>query len=197
LDVATETRLVAARLNQYRREQLESGRLFEDSRFGTFDERADRLLIDDLKTVREELQAAGLHKTNLKYAHSLIGRSIFIRYLEDREILKRSYFDEVAEDNPEWQALLEVPLEQPDVNPEMEGKLYPRILSSHEFTYALFDKLAKDFNGDMFPSDPRVFCPFVCEWSALRLSFHPQSPADRRCRSPVPDRFFPTFQTRY
>lgn len=155
LDVAQETGQVASRLNKYRREQLESGRLFEDSRFGTFDERADRLLINDLKTVREALQDAGLDKTYLKYAHSLIGRSIFIRYLEDREILKRSYFDEVAEGNADWQALLEVPLEKPDVNPEMEGRIYPRVLSNHAFTYALFDKLAKDFNGDMFPSDPR------------------------------------------
>lgn len=154
LDVVNEARLVAAELRSYRREQIESGRLFEDERFGTSEQRADRLLINDLKAVRDALQGAGLAKDYLKYAHSLIGRSIFIRYLEDREILPRRYFEEVAEGNAEWQSLLKDELVKPDLDAEMEGKLYPRVLSNHEFTYALFDKLNADFNGDMFPSDP-------------------------------------------
>ncbi len=36
----------------------------------------------------------------------------------------------------------------------MGALLYPRVLSDKQFAYALFSKLARDFNGDMFPSDP-------------------------------------------
>jgi type I restriction-modification system DNA methylase subunit len=36
----------------------------------------------------------------------------------------------------------------------MGNRLYPRVLENKEFTYALFDQLSEDFNGDMFPSDP-------------------------------------------
>ncbi|MCT7969871.1 SAM-dependent methyltransferase [Laspinema sp. D1] len=153
LAVARTTAEVASKLYQYRREQIESGRLFEDQRFGTDNQRADQSLIQDLKRVRFALMDKGLRKDKLKYAHSLIGRSIFIRYLEDREILSREYFDEIAQKNPEWQNLLNAPDFLP-LNLEPEAKqFYIRILGNKDFTYALFERLANDFNGDMFPSD--------------------------------------------
>src|SRR5437879_3088650 len=46
--------------------------------------KGDKRLIQDLKTVRESLLATDLEP---KYAHALIGRSIFICYLEDRSII--------------------------------------------------------------------------------------------------------------
>ncbi len=151
--VAKSIAEVATVLHRYRREQIESGKLFEDERFGKTNQRADQSLIRDLKAVRAELIRQGLKKEKLKYAHALIGRSIFIRYLEDREILTRDYFDKVAGDNSEWQTLLNTPPNKPDLDPEMEKLLYPRVLASKDFTYALFEQLAEDFNGDMFPSD--------------------------------------------
>ena len=81
LNVVNSVVEVAATLHAYRREQVESGRLFEDERFGKPEQRADQSLIRDLKTVRAELIQAGLGGDKLKYAHALIGRSIFIRYL--------------------------------------------------------------------------------------------------------------------
>jgi len=146
---------VAEELNSYRRENIESGRLFEEKHFGKDSQRADDLLIRDLKTVRSELTNSNLNNPlDRKYAHALIGRSIFIRYLEDRKILTRAYFDNVANNSPEWKSILDEPLNKPDIDLDMENCLYPRVLENKEFTYALFDRLSEDFNGDMFPSDP-------------------------------------------
>jgi hypothetical protein len=169
LAVARSAAEVAEKLNHFRREQIETGRVFAaEERFGTdlgdradktlihtdLSDRADKALIHDLKAVRHELIGLGLAgKEKLKFAHALIGRSIFIRYLEDRGVLTPNYFRDAAKGHPEWAAILreQAPLGlwlEPDQNPP----LYPRVLSDHAFTYALFRKLAKDFNGDMFPN---------------------------------------------
>jgi hypothetical protein len=84
LDVVRKAADVAETLQAYRREQVETGRLFQEKRFGDLEQRADKRLIQDLKLVRQALLNTGLKP---RYAHALIGRSIFIRYLEDREIL--------------------------------------------------------------------------------------------------------------
>ncbi|MTJ08783.1 class I SAM-dependent DNA methyltransferase [Anabaena sp. UHCC 0204] len=145
---------VAKKLNNYHREIVESGKLFEEKHFGHDDQRADQSLIRDLKTVRARLTSPSVDKKlDDKYAHALIGRSIFIRYLEDREILTRDYFEEVAAKNPAWKVILNREIGKSDIHQDMERLLYPRVLEDKEFTYALFDKLSEDFNGDMFPSD--------------------------------------------
>jgi type I restriction-modification system DNA methylase subunit len=148
---------VARELKNYRREKIESGKLFEEERFGNEDQRADQSLIRDLKTVRAKLTSPNSDNAlERKYAHSLIGRSIFIRYLEDRGVLTRDYFENIANKHkkPEWKSILDTPLSKPDFNSvDTEKRLYTKILENKEFTYALFDKLSEDFNGDMFPSD--------------------------------------------
>ena len=83
LEVAHRAADVQHELQDYQRAQIESGRLFEERRFG-FDNRADKALIRDLATVREKLIADGL---SIEHAHALIGRSIFLPMLEDRGIL--------------------------------------------------------------------------------------------------------------
>ena len=138
---------VSRKLQIFRREQIETGRLFEDKRFGD-DKRADKALISDLQTVRKRLLENDLES---EYAHSLIGRSIFIRYLEDRGVLKESYFIKITRGKPEWRKILDDPLSGSFVDPELADKLYLRILRNKYFTYALFKQLSKDFNGDMFP----------------------------------------------
>lgn len=153
IDVVRNVAAVAEELKAYRREQVESGRLFEEKRFGDSNRRADQSLIRDLKTVRAKLRKNGLDGSKLKYAHALIGRSIFIRYLEDRKILTKTYFEKVASEKAKWQQLLEKKPTKPNINPNMEELLFPRILEDKDFTYAFFDRLSKDFNGDMFPSD--------------------------------------------
>lgn len=143
---------VAKELQQFHRDNIESGKVFEDIRFGDLANRADKALIRDLKTVRRELIQAGLSGKNVRHAHALIGRSIFIRYLEDRGILTNDYFLEVARQDASWAKLLETRPSRPVFGLSEDQALYPRVLQSKDFTYALFRSLAGDFNGDMFPS---------------------------------------------
>ena len=156
LALVTKISDVARELKSYRRGNIESGKLFEEEHFGKDDQRADQSLIRNLKIVRDNLTSSISGKELVpKYAHALIGRSIFIRYLEDRKILTKEYFENVAKkhNNPEWKSILDAKLNKPDINQDMGKRLYPRVLENKEFTYALFDQLSEDFNGDMFPSD--------------------------------------------
>jgi len=156
LEVVTSSKEVASKLKAFRREQLETGRLFEDKkyedRFGNLKNRADKALINDLKEVRKELIKKGLDGEKTKYAHALIGRSIFIRYLEDRKILIPEDFHEIASGNKKWKEFLKNDVPRSGVNLSKEDSLYARVLSEKDFTFALFEKLAEDFNGDMFPN---------------------------------------------
>lgn len=156
-EIVHTVREVVEKLYAYRREQVENGYLFYEKGFGEPLGRADKSLIRDLQTVRNALISAGLGGEKLRIAHALIGRSIFIRYLEDRKILVPDYFYDVAKQNPEWTNLLKQRLPKPDINPEMEKRLYSRVLGNKEFTYALFSKLTSDFNGDMFPQSPEEY----------------------------------------
>ena len=154
LDTAENAEQVASKLKKFHREQLESGRLFEDSeiRFGNIKNRADKALIRDLKVVRQELMDNGLKDSKLKYAHALIGRSIFIRYLEERDILIPDYFYDVAKGNSGWKKLLDEESNYSGLDCSETVSLYPKVLNNKDFTFALFRKLAEDFNGDMFPN---------------------------------------------
>ena len=86
-----------------------------------------------------------------QYANALIGRSIFIRYLEDRKVLLPEYFERVAHQNPIWQEILSREQEKPILSASGESRRYYRVLQDKEFTYALFRQLSTNFNGDMFP----------------------------------------------
>lgn len=153
LETVKKTAAVASVLKNYRRERVESGEVFGDERFGKIDSRADKTLINDIKIVRNRLLQAGLNGDRLKYAHALIGRSIFIRYLEDRGILTKDYFYQAAGDNPRWKEILDEPVSKPSFQLGIEGLYYRKVLADIDFTYRLYEKLAEDFNGDMFPSD--------------------------------------------
>lgn len=142
---------IAQELQQFHRDNIESGKIFGDSRFGDVKNRADKALIRDLKTVRRELIQAGLSGQKLKFAHALIGRSIFIRYLEDRGILTQDYFLKVACQTSGWTELLSNQSSRTGLDFSEYQAFYPRVLENKAFTYALFKALAQDFNGDMFP----------------------------------------------
>jgi len=149
IGLARSLQEVAEKLHAFRRERIESGYLVNEKYFVGIDQRADKRLIQDLKTVRRELLDTGLEA---KYAHALIGRSIFIRYLEDRGIIDEEYLlQRVVKGNLTWQAILQQEANLPDFAPGSEKRRYHRILSDKAFTYALFRQLMNDFNGDMFP----------------------------------------------
>lgn len=146
-----EIEKMAWELQAFHRDHIESGKIFGDTRFGDMKNRADKALIRDLKAVRRELIQAGLSGQNLKYAHALIGRSIFIRYLEDRGILTQDYFLEIAHQTSGWTALVNNQPSRTGLDFSECRAFYPRVLENKAFTYALFKALARDFNGDMFP----------------------------------------------
>lgn len=138
---------VSKRLHQFHRENIESGKIFFDEHFGELGQRADAALLQDLKTVRSVLIGQGLTAT---LAHTLIARSIFVRYLEDRNILTEKDFQSIARKASGRTDLLKktIPGDQSD-----RTSYFINVLQDKEFTYDLFAYLADHFNGDMFPSD--------------------------------------------
>jgi hypothetical protein len=142
---------VSEKLQNFRREQIETGRTFEKISLQD-NARADKTLIKDLRFIRGKLLKNGL---DAEYAHALIGRSIFIRYLEDRKVLIPDYFRKVAGSNAKWKKILDTKPAKPHANNETTSRLYLRVLGNKDFTYALFEQLARDFNGDMFPIDKK------------------------------------------
>lgn len=140
---------ISDKLADFRRESIESGNLFGDERFGTGYFRADRALVHDLKIVRRQL-TSGDDRLSDEVAHSLIGRALFVRYLEDREVLVRDYFDGIACQNDLWTKILNTPLAT-FAEAHHSNLCFFRVLGNREFTYAFFKQLAEDFNGDTFP----------------------------------------------
>jgi len=114
---------------------------------GSAPARADRRLIEDLRHVRSQLESTGL---SMAEAHALIGRSILVRYLEDRQVLSRPYFQRVAGDNVAWRKVLDDEGTMPVFGSPGKQRLYDRVLCDADFTHALFLRLATDFNGDLF-----------------------------------------------
>lgn len=150
LETLSSIKEVAHQLQVFHRDHIESGKVFEGGRFGSIKHRADKALINDLKVVRQDLLATGLPRS---YVHALIGRSIFIRYLEDRGVLTEAYFLKVAKGGlPEWQNLLSKPHSRENLDFSGIHAFYPRVLQNKPFTYALYRSLSTDFNGDMFPN---------------------------------------------
>ena len=155
LAVATSVAEVQTKLGAYHRERVETGAVFGEERFKDSVCRSDRALIRDLKTVRHQLAAVTTGSTApaLWHLHSLIGRAIFVRYLEDRDILRPEYFAKVAMRKSHWERILKEPPSAPPLDPRFSELRFLRVLKDKEFTYALFEQLASDFNGDIFPID--------------------------------------------
>ena len=119
-------------LSDFRRQEIVSGR-FVRSQMELFarEQRVDNRLLGNLKDVRKSLIDDGSSDDGLSesVANSLLGRAIFVRYLEDRDVINGDYYRRFA-----------------------NGRSFRELLenSQHE-TYELFDDLADRFNGDLFP----------------------------------------------
>ena len=144
LEVVTRAADVAEKLAGFHRERLESGVAFEDAQMAEQSGRADHQLLRDVRAAINALVAAGLKPP---IAHSLIERAILVRYLEDREILTDKYFSVIATRHS--QVLDNLIAEQP-VPDFGKHSHFIEFLSDKNLTYALFDQLADDFNGDLF-----------------------------------------------
>jgi methylase of polypeptide subunit release factors len=157
LEVVRRSAEVSQKLQDYRREQIELRQPFINKNIGNIENRADKRLILDLREIRKLLLATD-PRIHQHHIHALIGRSIFVRYLEDRGVLTYEYFRKVAVEktnpnwSPTWLTILDEP-ERMDLAPNAIRRYYTRILRDKDFTYALFYQLAEHFNGDMFPQD--------------------------------------------
>ena len=125
-----ETIAQVMELAEFSRSQVETGQLFQQrSSDFKLENRVDQWLLKNLRLLRQRLE--GEDKAKREFVHALIGRSIFVRYLEDRNILVEGYFTEIDD--------------------FQDYRCYTDVLASKDDTYDLFRKLRLDFNGDLFP----------------------------------------------
>src|SRR5713101_3538470 len=133
-DIETARQKIADTLRYYRRILLDTGAFWqtEDGQHINREKRADQRLLDSMSELRRRLLAMNLSS---EVAYALLGRSIFIRYLEDRGILTKTWVAQITNEL---------------------AQNYLRALDSKEVTYdLLFDYLHQRFNGDIFPVDER------------------------------------------
>ncbi|MFZ1752097.1 MAG: N-6 DNA methylase [Caldilineaceae bacterium] len=119
--------------NHYERIYLETGVFWntDEGRRINYQARADKQLIDGMGQMRKRLTEAGLSN---QVAYTLLGRSIFIRYLEDRKALSDEWFVQATNGM---------------------ARTYREALNvGHAATYQLFSALGQRFNGDLFPVEP-------------------------------------------
>ncbi|MCY4393096.1 MAG: N-6 DNA methylase [Chloroflexi bacterium] len=130
LHQATNALALRQELSEYRRREIVSGRFVQTQR-GRFDrrQRVDNRLLENLRHLRRQLiKTDGL---SAQVVNGLLGRSIFVRYLEDRGVITQDYYGQFG-----------------------SGRSFHAILrESLDATYQLFDALARRFNGDLFPVD--------------------------------------------
>jgi hypothetical protein len=130
-DIETARQEIADKLKHYRRILLDTGAFWqtEDGQHINREKRADQRLLASMDQLRRRLLAMNLSP---EIAYALLGRSIFIRYLEDRGILTET-----------WVAQITNGL----------AHNYLTALDGKKVTYELFDYLHQRFNGDIFPVD--------------------------------------------
>jgi hypothetical protein len=109
---------------------VETGQFFQDNAaFFPPDETVDRCLLKNLVHTARNLKAAGW---DLPRAHALLGRALFVSFLDARKFIKPDYYPE------DTTSLLDI-LNRPRVD-EIKRLLY------REF----FPRLKREFNGTMF-----------------------------------------------
>ena len=130
-DIETARQEIADKLRYYRRILLDTGAFWqtEDGQHINREKRADQRLLDSMSELRRRLLAMNLSS---EVAYALLGRSIFIRYLEDRGILTETWVVQITNGL---------------------AHNYLTTLDSKKVTYELFDYLHQRFNGDIFPVD--------------------------------------------
>lgn len=147
LEVVDRAANVRSALSRFHGDRFRSGAALEDKSLERTAGRADQRLLRDVRAATTALVSSGLAA---QHAHALIERAILVRYLEDRGVLTARYFADLVEDQPSWQAVLEQAA--PGVDFGVPSG-FIRCLADHDLTYALFEQLAHDFNGDLFVPD--------------------------------------------
>lgn len=130
-DIETTRQEIAGTLRNFRRVYLDTGTFWqtEDGQRIKREKRADQRLLDAMGELRKKLLESNLTPD---VAYALLGRSIFIRYLEDRGILTETLVSQITKGL---------------------AQNYLTALDNKKLTYDLFDYLHRRFNGDIFPVD--------------------------------------------
>jgi hypothetical protein len=134
---------VGAALVDFHRDRLENGAAFEREEFDRA-RGAEPQLLKDVRAASKQLVAAGLKRVT---AHALIERVVLIRYLEDREVVMPGYLQQIAASRPEWVAALSAARQTPNLGAQ---SAFVWCLGDKDLTYAVFERLAEEFNGDLF-----------------------------------------------
>lgn len=119
---------------------LVSGQFFAEhsARFNR-DGRADQMLLENLRYLREELARQGL--VNDDICHDLLARVIFVQFLFDRKD---------QDGNPALTVARLHRLQKEGILQNTHSS-FNSVLLDYEDTYRLFDWLNAKFNGDLFP----------------------------------------------
>lgn len=130
-DMETARQEIVGKLADYKRMYLDTGAFWQTADGQRIDreKRADQRLLASMSQLRQRL--LDMHLSS-EVAYALLGRSIFIRYLEDRGILTEALVAHVTHGF---------------------AHDYLTALESKSATYELFDYLHHRFNGDIFPVD--------------------------------------------
>jgi type I restriction-modification system DNA methylase subunit len=109
------------------RREIESGQFWLDEKTRKIDrrQRVDAQLLQDLLAAETKLVDAHLKSS---VAHALLGRAIFLAYLQDRGILKPQFF-----------------------RSRYRVESFNDLLTNKAQTYNLFEWIQDTFNGDLFP----------------------------------------------
>lgn len=142
---------------------LVSGQFFRERalRFRR-DQRADQMLLANLRYVRQILRDNGLDSDDV--CHDLLARIIFVQFLFDRK------------DQNGKSALNEgrlASLREANVL-EQKHKDFSGVLSDYEETYRLFDWLNVRFNGDLFPGKGRTSSEREQSWREEKRHVKPR-----------------------
>src|SRR5579859_7341831 len=132
-DIETTRQEIASTLSNFRRVYLDTGTFWQtkDGQRIKREKRADQRLLDAMGELRKKLLESNLPS---EVAYALLGRSIFIRYLEDRGTLTETLVSQITNGL---------------------AQNYFTALDNKKLTYDLFDYLHQRFNGDIFPVDER------------------------------------------
>lgn len=126
IDLASD---ILEELKGLSKDQIDSGAFWKSEKGQYFrsDRRVDYNLLKNLRTTRRKLLRRGLDPSTI---HNLLGRSIFILYLEDRGAIDRqNYYSRFLDG----------------------ATTYFDVLEDKDATYRLFETLEDKFNGDLFP----------------------------------------------
>jgi hypothetical protein len=119
---------------------LVSGQFFrEHSERFQRDQRADQMLLGNLRYLRQRLHQGGLDNDDV--CHDLLARVVFVQFLFDRKD---------AKGHPALDQNKLAILHQQGILTTRHAD-FPSILADYEDTYRLFDWLNNIFNGDLFP----------------------------------------------